>query len=63
MSGACCSERTIDQGALRRLLSIGQEVKTEQSVTLLVLDVGANHGARQRPWRSMYGRDGRELRC
>ena len=52
----------VHQGALRRLLREGQEVETEQTVTLMMVHVGAEHGASQRAWRLVPGRHYWELR-
>ena len=52
----------VHQGALRRLLREGQKIETEQTVTLVMLYVGAEHSASQRAWRLVHGRHYWELR-
>src|SRR4029453_14725856 len=53
---------TVHQGTLRRLLREGQQIEAEQTVTLVMLHVGAEHSASQRAWRLVPGRHHWELR-
>src|SRR5262245_43505485 len=52
----------VHQGALCWLLREGQAIETEQTVTLVMLHVSAEHGASQRAWRLVPGRHHWELR-
>ena len=62
LASASRPDGAVHQGALWRLLREGQKIETEQTVTLVMLYVGAEHGASQRAWRLVHGRHYWELR-